>query len=104
MERLFDNLPREPLQARIDGCGRVRLFVSFVLSMSKPILGVVAIFAVLASWNNLLWPVLVLTDASKQPLSVHLPTIQGQMELWVFLAAMLGLHGRSCAGRGLAEH
>lgn len=90
MKRFFDNLPREMFEAaRIDGCGRVRLFVSIVLPMSKPILGVVSIFAVLASWKDFLWPLLVLTDASKQPLSVRLPTIQGQTELGVFLAAML---------------
>jgi len=90
MKRFFDNLPREILEAaRIDGCGRLRLFASIVLPMSKPILGVVSIFAVLASWKDFLWPLLVLTDASKQPLSVRLPTIQGQTELGVFLAAML---------------
>jgi multiple sugar transport system permease protein len=90
MKRFFDNLPREIFEAaRIDGCGRVRLFVSIVLPMSKPILGVVSIFAVLASWKDFLWPLLVLTDASKQPLSVRLPTIQGQTELGVFLATML---------------
>jgi multiple sugar transport system permease protein len=60
-----------------------------VLPMSKPILGVVSIFVVLASWKDFLWPLLVLTDASKQPLSVRLPAIQGQTELGVFLAAML---------------
>ena len=90
MKRFFDRLPRELFEAaRIDGAGRVRLFVSIVLPMSKPILGVVSIFAVLASWKDFLWPLLVLTDASKQPLSVRLPTIQGQTELGVFLAAML---------------
>ena len=90
MKRFFDNLPREIFEAaRIDGCGPVRLFVSIVLPMSKPILGVVSIFAVLASWKDFLWPLLVLTDTSKQPLSVRLPAIQGQTELGVFLAAML---------------
>jgi multiple sugar transport system permease protein len=89
-KRFFDNLPREMFEAaRIDGCGRLRLFVSLVLPMSKPVLGVVSIFSVLASWKDFLWPLLVLTDASKQPLSVRLPTVQGQTELGVFLAAML---------------
>lgn len=90
MKRFFDNLPREIFEAaRIDGAGPFRLFVSVVIPMSKPILGVVSIFAVLASWKDFLWPLLVLTDANKQPLSVRLPTIQGQTELGVFLAAML---------------
>ncbi len=90
MKRFFDNLPREIFEAaRIDGAGPFRLFVSIVLPMSKPILGVVSIFAVLASWKDFLWPLLVLSDPSKQPVSVRLPTIFGQTELGVFLAAML---------------
>jgi len=88
--RFFDNLPREIFEAaRIDGCGPFRLFVSIVLPMSRPILGVVSVFALLASWKDFLWPLLVLTNPDKQPLSVRLPTIQSQTELGVFLAAML---------------
>jgi multiple sugar transport system permease protein len=64
------------------------LFWRIVLPMSKPILGVVSVFAVLASWKDFLWPLLVLTDPNKQPLSVRLPSIQSQTELGVFLAAM----------------
>lgn len=90
MKRFFDNLPREIFEAaRIDGCGPFRLFVSIVLPMSKPILGVISIFAVLASWKDFLWPLLVLTNPNEQPLSVRLPTIQAQTDLGVFLAAML---------------
>jgi multiple sugar transport system permease protein len=90
MKRFFDNLPREIFEAaRIDGAGPVRLFTSIVLPMSKPILGVVSIFAVLASWKDFLWPLVVLSDPSKQPVSVRLPTIAGQTDLGVFLAAML---------------
>jgi multiple sugar transport system permease protein len=89
MTRFFDNLPREIFEAaRIDGCGPFRLFTKMVLPMSRPILGVVSVFALLASWKDFLWPLLVLTDPNKQPLSVRLPTIQAQTELGVFLAAM----------------
>jgi len=89
VKRFFDNLPREIFEAaRMDGAGPVRLFVSVVLPMSKPILGVVSVFAVLASWKDFLWPLLVLTDPNRQPLSVRLPTIQSQTELGVFLAAL----------------
>jgi multiple sugar transport system permease protein len=89
VKRFFDNLPREIFEAaRIDGCGPFRLFASVVLPMSKPILGVVSVFAVLASWKDFLWPLLVLTNPDEQPLSVRLPSIQSQTELGVFLAAM----------------
>ena len=89
VKRFFDNLPREIFEAaRIDGAGPFRLFWSIVLPMSKPILGVVSIFAVLASWKDFLWPLLVLTQPNEQPLSVRLPAIQAQTSLGVFLAAM----------------
>jgi len=89
VKRFFDNLPREIFEAaRIDGAGPFALFTRIVLPMSKPILGVVSVFAVLASWKDFLWPLLVLTDPNKQPLSVRLPSIASQTSLGVFLAAM----------------
>ena len=87
--RFFDNLPREIFEAaRVDGAGPFRLFTAIALPMSKPILAVVSVFALLASWKDFLWPLLVLSDPDKQPLSVRLPIIQSQTELGVFLAAM----------------
>ena len=64
MKRFFDNLPRELFEAaRIDGAGPLRLFLAIVLPLSKPILGVVSIFAILAEWKNFLWPYLVLANS-----------------------------------------
>jgi multiple sugar transport system permease protein len=90
VKRFFDNLPREIFEAaRIDGAGPLRLFCWIVLPLSRPILGVVSVFAVLASWKDFLWPLLVLTNPDEQPLSVRLPSIESQTELGVFLAALL---------------
>lgn len=91
VKRFFDNLPRELFEAAcIDGAGPVRLFFSIVLPLSKPILGVVSVFAILAEWKNFLWPYLVLANSpDRQPLSVRLPAIQAQTQLGVLLAAML---------------
>ena len=89
VKRFFDDLPREIFEAaRMDGAGPFRLFWSIVLPMSKPVLGVVSIFAVVASWRDYLWPLLVLPDPNVQPLSVRLPTLQRAIELDVFLAAL----------------
>jgi multiple sugar transport system permease protein len=87
--RFFDSLPREVFEAaKVDGAGPFRLFWSVVLPMSKPILGVVSVFAFIASWKDFLWPMLVLKDPSKQPLSVRLPASAAQTDLGVFLAAL----------------
>jgi multiple sugar transport system permease protein len=64
------------------------LFWSIVLPMSRPILGVVSVFAVIATWKDYLWPLLVLRNPNLQPLSVRLPTLQVSTELGVFIAAL----------------
>jgi multiple sugar transport system permease protein len=90
VKRFFDNLPREVIDAaRVDGCGDFRLFWHIVLPMSRPVLGVVSVFAVLAAWKDFIWPLVVLPDPAKQPLSVRLPRLAGVTELDVFLAALL---------------
>jgi len=90
VKRFFDNLPREVIDAaRVDGCGDFRLFWYVVLPMSRPVLGVVSVFAVLAAWKDFVWPLVVLPDPAKQPLSVRLPRLAGVTELDVVLAALL---------------
>ena len=87
--RFFDSLPREVFEAaRMDGAGPYRTFWSIVLPMSKPIIGVVSVFAVIGAWKDFLWPLLVLKNPDLQPLSVRLPQLQQFIELDVFLAAL----------------
>ncbi|TKR26881.1 carbohydrate ABC transporter permease [Cellulomonas hominis] len=89
MQRFFDGLPREVFEAaRVDGAGPFRLFWSIVLPMSRPILGVVSVFAIIASWKDFLWPLLVLRDPDIQPLSVRLPSLQATTDLGVLMAAL----------------
>jgi multiple sugar transport system permease protein len=89
VKRFFDNLPREVFEAaRVDGAGPFQLFRSIVLPMSKPILGVVSVFAVIATWKDYLWPLLVIRNPNLQPLSVRLPTLQPSTDLGVFIAAL----------------
>ena len=89
MTRFFDSLPREVFEAaRVDGAGPFRVFWSIVLPMSKPILGVVSVFAVIASWKDFLWPMLVLRNTNLQPLAVRLPALQASTDLGVLMAAM----------------
>jgi len=89
VKRFFDSLPREVFEAaRTDGAGPLRMFWSVVLPMSKPIVGVVSVFIIIASLKDYLWPKLVLPDPAVQPLGVRLPNIQSQTELDVTLAAL----------------
>jgi multiple sugar transport system permease protein len=49
---------------------------------------VVSVFAVIGTWKDYLWPLLVLRNPDVQPLSVRLPTLQPTTELDIFLAAL----------------
>jgi len=89
IKRFFDNLPREIFEAaQVDGAGPFRLSWSIVMPMSRPIIGVVSVFAVIGTWKDFLWPLLVLRNPNIQPLSVRLPTLQPTTELDIFLAAL----------------
>jgi multiple sugar transport system permease protein len=73
LKRFFDQIPDDLLDAAaIDGAGRLRVLWSIVLPLSRPVLGVVSIFAIIGIWKDFLWPLLVLQNPEKQTLSVAL--------------------------------
>ncbi len=68
----FEGLPKDYLEAaRLDGCGNFRIFTRIVLPLSKPIIVVVAIFAITAAWSDFLLPFLILGE-EKQTVMVKL--------------------------------
>jgi multiple sugar transport system permease protein len=91
LKRFFDSIPRELLDAAaIDGASPVRTLWSIVLPVSRPILGVVSIFAVVGVWKDFLWPMLTLPDPGKQTLNVGIYSLaSGVPENW--LVAALGI-------------
>ncbi|WP_432510520.1 carbohydrate ABC transporter permease [Kineococcus sp. SYSU DK001] len=89
IKNFFDALPRELVEAaRIDGAGPLRILVSIVLPLSRPILGVVSLLTVVAAWKEFLWPLLVLTDPKMQPLAVSLPRLAASSEVSLLMAAL----------------
>jgi multiple sugar transport system permease protein len=89
MKQYFQTIPRELFEAaNIDGAGPVRILWSIVLPMSRPIIGVVALLAFVASWKDFLWPLLALPTPARQPLSVGLATVAPQADLAVLMAGM----------------
>jgi multiple sugar transport system permease protein len=70
------SIPDELLEAaRIDGAGELRIFRSIVLPVLRPVLVTLAIFAFLGSWNDFLWPLIVLSDDARQTLPVALAAL-----------------------------
>jgi multiple sugar transport system permease protein len=89
IKRFFDALPFELIEAaKIDGAGPFRILTAVVLPLSRPILGVVSLLAIMASWKDYLWPLLVLQDPDLQPISVALANLPDSQELNVQMAAM----------------
>lgn len=90
LKRFFDQLPTDVLEAaETDGAGKLRTLWSIVLPMSRPVLGVVSIFALVAVWQDFLWPLMVFSDTGKQPISVALVQLSQNIQLTVLIAAMV---------------
>ncbi|MEE1816189.1 carbohydrate ABC transporter permease [Streptomyces sp. NPDC004288] len=89
LKRFFDSIPKELLDAAsIDGAGPLRVLRSIVLPISRPILGVVSIFAVVGVWKDFLWPMLTLPDPSKQTLNVGIYSLSNGVPVNILIAAL----------------
>ncbi|MFD8205264.1 carbohydrate ABC transporter permease [Streptomyces sp. NPDC059695] len=89
LKRFFDSIPKELLDAAsIDGAGPLRILRSIVLPISRPILGVVSIFAVVGVWKDFLWPMLTLPDPGKQTLNVGIYSLSNGVPVNILIAAL----------------
>lgn len=89
LKRFFDSIPEDLLAAgAIDGAGPVRTLVSIVLPMSRPILGVVSIFAITNVWKDFLWPLLAEPDPNKQTLNVGIYSLSQNVPQNILIAAL----------------
>ncbi|WP_055702686.1 carbohydrate ABC transporter permease [Streptomyces silaceus] len=91
LKRFFDSIPRELLDAAaMDGASPLRTLWSVVLPVSRPVLGVVSIFAVVAVWKDFLWPMLTLPDPGKQTVNVGIYSLAASVpENWLLAALAL---------------
>lgn len=70
------SLPKELLDAgRIDGCTEYGIAVRIMMPITKPAFASMAILATMNSWNDMLWPMLVLRDSKKFTLQIGLNTL-----------------------------
>lgn len=89
LKRFFDSIPKELLDAAaMDGASPLRTLWSIVLPISRPILGVVSIFAVVGVWKDFLWPMLTLPDPTKQTLNVGIYSLSNGVPVNVLIAAL----------------
>lgn len=88
LKRFFDSIPEDLLAAAtMDGAGPLRTLWSIILPISRPILGVVSIFAVTAVWKDFLWPKLVMPSPETRTVSVGIYAFSGGTPMNVVVAA-----------------
>jgi len=61
--------------ARIDGAGDFRIYRSLILPLCRPILVTLGVFTFMGTWNDFLWPLIVMTDDSMYTLPVALANL-----------------------------
>jgi multiple sugar transport system permease protein len=79
LRQFFQSIPRELEEAAyIDGANIWTTFFRVSLPLASGAIATLAIITFLASWNDFLWPLLILNERELQTLPVGLATIQGQ--------------------------
>jgi multiple sugar transport system permease protein len=93
MRQFILSIPDELLDAaRIDGASEPGIFWHVILPLCKPPLTALGIFTFLDSWNNLLWPLIVVNKVEMRPIALGLTeyqTIHGTSYHYLMAAATL---------------
>jgi putative chitobiose transport system permease protein len=78
LRQAFKTVPNDLIDAaRMDGAGELRIWWSVLLPVVRPSLATVAIFTFVTSWNDFLWPSLMLSTMQSKTLPVGLAALQG---------------------------
>ena len=64
--------------ARVDGAGELRVFRSVALPLMAPVLVTLALLTFMGSWNDFLWPLIVLADDHRYTLPLALANLVGE--------------------------
>lgn len=89
----FQQIPHELYEsASIDGASPWRLYRSIALPLSRPSMGAVAIFLFVINWNDLLYPLLLITQSDLKTLPLALLDFRGEYAInfsMIFTAVMI---------------
>lgn len=78
LRQAFKSVPDDLIDAgRMDGASELRIWGSILLPVVRPSLAAVAIFTFVTSWNDFLWPSLMLPTMENKTLPVGLAALQG---------------------------
>lgn len=72
----LSGIPKEIIAAgRVDGASEYGIYIRLILPIMKPSFAAMAILNGMNSWNNFLWPFMVLSDERKYTLPIGLKTL-----------------------------
>jgi len=78
LRSFYASLPEELFEAaRLDGASDLKCFALIGLPLSKAILGTLAIINALGNWNDLIWPLVTVTDERLKTITVGLAMFRG---------------------------
>lgn len=79
LRQFFLGIPKSLEEAAfIDGASHFRVFFQIILPLSKPALATLAIFSFMQSWNNFLWPLIIVSNQDLMTLPLGLSILQGR--------------------------
>ena len=80
----FIAIPEEIVEsARMDGANIIQTFFRIMLPMSKPAVATVGVLSFISSWNDYIWPLMVLTDTNKFSMQVAITTINTTQPVYI---------------------
>lgn len=95
MRQTFLGIPIDVRDSgKMDGASEFRIWWQLILPLVKPGIAVIALLEVMSFWNSFLWPIVILEDTNKYPLSSALTYLNGQFSYnfgWIAAGTMISV-------------
>jgi multiple sugar transport system permease protein len=79
LRQFFLSIPKElDESAKLDGCSFFGIYWRIMLPLSRPAMVALAIFAIISTWNDFLWPLIMTNSDDMRVLSIGISSFQGQ--------------------------
>lgn len=83
LRQFFLNIPMELEDAsRIDGAGRFRTYWQIIMPLAQPALITIGLFTFMSEWSSFTWPLVVLSDFKKYPITVGLSLFRDEQYIY----------------------
>ncbi|HWJ72836.1 MAG TPA: carbohydrate ABC transporter permease [Kaistia sp.] len=89
LRQYFLQIPKELEEAAmIEGCSRFTIFLRIILPLSRPMLGLLALFTFTGQWNSFLWPLIIVNGPEYSTIPLGLTLFQSQQGVqWNYMMA-----------------